>query len=411
MSTDHDVVVTGIGATTPIGRRRVGTWHAMLAGRSASCPHRAVGRKYELPVRIDAQLAVEPSEVLHRVGPSPGPVPAGRADRRPGGLGGRRRPRPRPGAARRHRRLRHRRCHHPARPGRHPGGVRATPGLAAHRADADAERSGRRVGLELGARAGVHSAASACATGAEAIALGAGHDPLRPGRRGGGRRHRGRASTRCRSPASPDAGHVDAQRRPGRASRPCDKGRDGFVLGEGAGIVVLERAEHAAARGARVYARLAGAGITSDAYDIAQPHAEGEGAIRAIAQGARRRRTRHAGHRARQRARHLDPGRATCGDRRAPRRRSATTRCCTATKSMTGHLLGAAGALESIATILAIRDSVVPADDQPRRPRTTRPITPAMSPRTRPATWHIPAALNNSFGFGGHNVALVVHRA
>ena len=195
---------------------------------------------------------------------------------------------------------------------------------------------------------------------------------------------------------------------PERASRPWDKGRDGFVLGEGAGVIVLERADHAAARGARIYARLAGAGITSDGYDIVQPHPEGAG--------------RHPGHR---RRRCDDAGLSTrptsCTSTRTPRRprsatwprstalrrRSVTTRCSTATKSMTGHLLGAAGALESIATILAIRDSVVPPtinlDDPDDELTSTWPAHKARH-------LDIPAALNNSFGFGGHNVALVFTR-
>ena len=193
---------------------------------------------------------------------------------------------------------------------------------------------------------------------------------------------------------------------PERASRPWDKGRDGFVLGEGAGVVVLERAEHAAARGARVYARLAGAGITSDAYDIVQPHPR-----------ARAR----PGHRqgARRRGRGRAPTSCTSTPT-PPRPRSATWRrssalraalgdhpVLTATKSMTGHLLGAAGALESIATILAIRDSVVPPTINLDDPDDGLDLDVAAH---KARHMEIPAALNNSFGFGGHNVALVFTR-
>src|SRR4051794_21850664 len=143
------------------------------------------------------------------------------------------------------------------------------------------------VGLELGAQAGVHTVASACATGAEAIALGL--DIIRAGRAdivvAGGTEAvihplpiAGFAAMRAMSTRNDE---------PERASRPWDKARDGFVLGEGAGALILERAEQAAARGAHVYARLAGAGITSDGYDIVQPHPEGLGAVRAIAKAIR----------------------------------------------------------------------------------------------------------------------------
>jgi hypothetical protein len=137
------------------------------------------------------------------------------------------------------------------------------------------------VGLDLGAKAGVHAMASACATGAEALALGL--DIIRSGRAdvvvAGGTESvihplplAGFASMRAMSTRNDE---------PQKASRPWDKARDGFVLGEGAAILVLERAEHAAARGARVYARLAGAGLTSDGFDIVQPEPDGTGAARA----------------------------------------------------------------------------------------------------------------------------------
>ena len=150
---------------------------------------------------------------------------------------------------------------------------------------------------------------------------------------------------------------------PERASRPYDKGRDGFVLGEGAGVLVLESAEHAAARGARVYAEVAGAGITSDGHHIAQPDPDGAGATRAIAVRARGRRcsrptTSCTSTRTRPR-----PRRATSPRRNAIRAAlgDATDHVAvSATKSMTGHLLGAAGAVESIATVLALHDRIAP---------------------------------------------------
>jgi 3-oxoacyl-[acyl-carrier-protein] synthase II len=263
------------------------------------------------------------------------------------------------------------------------------------------------IGLELGAKGGVHSVASACATGAEALSLGM--DIIRAGRAdvvmAGGTEAvihplpiAGFAAMRAMSTRNDE---------PEKASRPWDKGRDGFVLGEGAGALVLERADHAAARGATVYARLAGAGITSDGYDIVQPHPEGEGGIRAM-----RRALRDSGLSATDivhvnaHATSTPVGditevhgiRVALGDHPV----------LTSTKSMSGHLLGAAGALESIAAILAIRDSVVPPTinlDDPDDGLTLDVVA------HKARHMDIPAAMNNSFGFGGHNVALIFARA
>jgi 3-oxoacyl-[acyl-carrier-protein] synthase II len=263
------------------------------------------------------------------------------------------------------------------------------------------------VGLEYGAKAGVHAPTSACATGAEAIAWGL--DIIRSGRAdvviAGGTEAvihplpiAGFASMRAMSTRNDD---------PEKASRPWDKGRDGFVLGEGAGIIILESAEHAAARGARVHAVLAGAGMTSDGYDIVQPHPESEGGGRAMLAALRDAR--------------IDPieikhvnAHATStpvGDMAeivGIRRVLGDHPVMTATKSMSGHLLGAAGALESIATILAIRDSVVPPTINLDDPDDALTLDVAAH---KPRPLDIPAALNNSFGFGGHNVALVFVRA
>ncbi|MET7946532.1 beta-ketoacyl-ACP synthase II [Micromonospora sp. NPDC005324] len=406
--TRPDVVVTGLGATTPLGGDVASTWDAMLAGRSGVS---ALTQEWagQLPVRIAAQLAVEPSEVLDR-------VRLRRLDRSEAiaiiaaqqawadaGLAGSDLDGERLAVS----------------VGSGIGG--ATTLLAQ---DDILEASGPRrvsphtipmlmpngpaawVGLELGAKAGVHSVASACATGAEAIALGL--DIIRSGRAdvvvAGGTEAvihplpiAGFSSMRAMSTRNDD---------PERASRPWDRGRDGFVLGEGAGIVVLERAEHAAARGARVYARLAGAGITSDAYDIVQPHAEGEGAIRAIAKAiadadVAKRDIVHVNAHATSTpvGDMLEIGglHKALGDHPV----------LSATKSMTGHLLGAAGALESIATILAIRDSVVPPTINLDDPDPGLTLDVAAH---KARHMEIPAALNNAFGFGGHNVALVFAR-
>ncbi|MGW8646276.1 beta-ketoacyl-ACP synthase II [Micromonospora chalcea] len=403
-----DVVVTGLGATTPLGGDVASTWDAMLAGRSGVS---ALTQEWaaDLPVRIAAQLAVDPSEVLDRVKlrrldrseaiaiiaarqawadaglAEAGPDPERLAVSVGSGIGG------------------------------------ATTLLAQ---DDILEKSGPRrvsphtipmlmpngpaawVGLELGAKAGVHTVASACATGAEAIALGL--DIIRAGRAdvvvAGGTEAvihplpiAGFSSMRAMSTRNDE---------PERASRPWDSGRDGFVLGEGAGVVILERADHAAARGARVYARLAGAGITSDAYDIVQPHAEGEGAIRAIARAVA------DADVARTEIVHVNAHATSTpvGDMLeigALRQAVGDHPVLTATKSMTGHLLGAAGALESIATILAIRDGVIPPTINLDDPDEGLTLDVAAH---KARHMEIPAALNNAFGFGGHNVALVFTR-
>ncbi|QLQ37241.1 beta-ketoacyl-ACP synthase II [Micromonospora robiginosa] len=403
-----DVVVTGLGATTPLGGDVASTWDAMLAGRSGVS---ALTQEWaaQLPVRIAAQLAVDPAEVLDRVKlrrldrSQAIALIAAREAWADAGL---------------------------AEPGVDPerlavsvgSGIGGATTLLAQ--DDILEASGPRrvsphtvpmlmpngpaawVGLELGAKAGVHSVASACATGAEAIALGL--DIIRSGRAdvvvAGGTEAvihplpiAGFASMRAMSTRNDE---------PEKASRPWDKARDGFVLGEGAGLLVLERADHAAARGARVYARLAGAGITSDAYDMVQPHAEGEGAIRAIAKAVA------DSDVARTDIVHVNAHATSTpvGDMLeigALHQAIGDHPLLTATKSMTGHLLGAAGALESIATILAIRDGVVPPTINLDDPDDGLNLDVAAH---KARHLEIPAALNNAFGFGGHNVALVFTR-
>ncbi|MET7392703.1 beta-ketoacyl-ACP synthase II [Dactylosporangium sp. NPDC005572] len=402
-----EVVVTGIGATTPLGGDAASTWDAMLAGKSGVS---ALTQDWaaQLTVRIAAQLAVEPTEKIDR-------VQARRLDR-----------------------------------------SEMTAIIAAREAWADAgapevekerlavsvgtgiggaqtllnqddilEASGPRkvsphtvpmlmpngpaawVGLELGAQAGVHCVASACATGAEAIAHAL--DLIRLGRAdvvvAGGTEAvihplpiAGFASMRAMSIRNDD---------PEAASRPWDKGRDGFVLGEGAGIIVLERADHARARGARIYARLAGAGLTSDGYDIVQPHPEGAGAVRAIDFALR-----DAGI-AKSDVVHVNAHATSTpvGDLaeiKALHRALGDHPILTSTKSMTGHLLGAAGAVESIATILAIYHGVVPPTINLDEPDDELDLEVAAH---KARHLDIPAALNNSFGFGGHNAALVFARA
>ena len=263
------------------------------------------------------------------------------------------------------------------------------------------------VGLELGARAGVHCPVSACASGAEAIA--AALDLLRSGRADvvvtGG-------AEACVHPL-PLAGFAQMRAlstrhdEPEAASRPYDKGRDGFVLGEGAGVLVLETEEHARSRGARVHARVAGAGMAADAHHVTAPDPTGEGAARSIRLALRDAGVTPAD------VGHIDAHATSTplgdvaearalglalGDHRPP---------VTAPKSCTGHLLGAAGAVEAIAAVLALRDGVVPAV------RNLDDLDDDVAldvVRVVPREHRHDVALSTSFGFGGHDVSLVLTR-
>jgi 3-oxoacyl-[acyl-carrier-protein] synthase II len=192
------------------------------------------------------------------------------------------------------------------------------------------------------------------------------------------------------------------------ASRPYDRDRDGFVMGEGAGVVVLEELEHAKARGARIYAEIVGYGLTGDAYHITAPAEDGDGAFRCMSAALKR-----AG---------LSPsdvdyinahGTSTMADTielGAVERLvgdAASKVSMSSTKSSIGHLLGAAGAAEAIFSILAIRDNVAPATinlDNPER-ETAIDLVP-----NKPRKRNIDVALSNSFGFGGTNASLVFRR-
>lgn len=196
---------------------------------------------------------------------------------------------------------------------------------------------------------------------------------------------------------------------PTRASRPYDKDRDGFVMGEGAGVVVLEELEHARARGAHIYAEIVGYGMSGDAYHITSPSEDGDGAYRCMKAALKR-----AG---------LSPGdldyinahgtSTPLGDEielGAVLRllgNHAGNISMSSTKSSTGHLLGAAGAIEAIFSILAIRDQVAPPTINLDNPsvETTIDLVPH-KPRRR----KIDVALSNSFGFGGTNASLVMRR-
>ncbi|HKL64732.1 MAG TPA: beta-ketoacyl-ACP synthase II [Roseovarius sp.] len=193
---------------------------------------------------------------------------------------------------------------------------------------------------------------------------------------------------------------------PRSASRPYDADRDGFVMGEGAGVVVLEDYEHAKARGAKIYAEILGYGLSGDAYHITAPAEDGDGGLRAM-----RAALRNAG---------LEPGAvdyinahgtSTMADPIELRAvetllgEAAGQATLTSTKSATGHLLGAAGAIETIFSILAVRDQVAPPTINLDNPavETVLDLAPNAKRERR-----IDVALSNSFGFGGTNAALLV---
>lgn len=264
------------------------------------------------------------------------------------------------------------------------------------------------VGLEFGAKAGVHTPISACASGAEAVAWGA--RMIQDGRADivvcGGTEAAihpltisAFASMRALSTRNDD---------PAAASRPYDKSRDGFVMGEGAGMLVLESAEHAAARGAKVYALYGGVGMTSDGHDIAQPDPEGAGAVRAIHAALA-----DAGLTASD-ITHVNAHATSTplGDvaealaLRTALGTHANKVIVSGTKSMTGHLLGGAGAIESIFSVLAIHDRVAPPTINIHDMEEGLGIDVVNGTKRALPAGDI-AVLNNSFGFGGHDVAVI----
>lgn len=265
------------------------------------------------------------------------------------------------------------------------------------------------IELELGAKAGAHAPVSACATSAEAIAWGT--QMIRDNRAdvvvvGGTEAVINRlamaafAAMRAMSTRNDD---------PATASRPYDTGRDGFVMSEGAGALVLERLEHATARKAHIYAEIAGFGMTSDAHHIAAPDPEGAGAARAMLQAVT------SADAAITDVIHLNAHATSTplGDiaEAAAVRRAFGSHtdqiAVTAPKSSIGHTLGGAGAIESILTILSIVNKQIP--------RTinisdfdSRVDLDVVKDAHRPITASNILALNNSFGFGGHNVCVAI---
>ncbi|WP_282205646.1 beta-ketoacyl-ACP synthase II [Kitasatospora fiedleri] len=413
---NRTVVVTGIGAFTPLGGDAATFWEGLLAGKSGV---RALTEDWaaELPVRIAARVAVEPGEILPRPlarkldRSAQFALIAAREAWKDAGYQA------------------------PATDDANPlaperlGAVIAS-GIGGvttllDQYDVLKEQGVRKVsphtvpmlmpnspaanvGLEVGARAGVHTPVSACASGAEAI--GYAIEMIRTGRAdvvvAGG--------TEAAVHPLPIVAFSNMMAMsknnddPQHASRPYDKARDGFVLGEGAGVIVLESAEHAAARGARVYCEAVGQGLSSDAHHIAQPEPTGAGVARAIDDLFARNEldksevvhvNAHATSTPQGDTAEIKALRRTLGEH-------LDHVAISATKSMTGHLLGGAGGIETVATVLALYHRIAPPTvnvvdlDDDIDADIVRDEA-----RKLPVEGRI-AALNNSFGFGGHNVVL-----
>ena len=408
------VAITGLGMTTPLGGDVPSTWEAALDGRSGvrTLENDWVER-YGLEVSFAGQVAVRPEEVLTRpemkrmdpsaqmaiVATREAWADAGSPEVDPDRLG--------------------------AAVSSGIGGV----WTLLNAWDTLKEKGAARVlpltvpmlmpnspaayvELEIGARAGAHAPVSACASGAEAIATA--YRMIVDGRAdvvvAGGTE----AATHPVTLASFGAMQALSRRNddPAGASRPYDVTRDGFVMGEGSGILVLESEEYAKARGARIYAYLAGVGLTSDAYHIAAPEPNGRGQSRAMQLAL------EAGGLSTKNVAHINAHATSTvvGDMiearaiRALLGSHADRTLLSATKSMTGHLLGGAGAVESILVIKAIQDRKAPPTINITQPDPELEVDLVCDiPRAMPAGDIV--GINNSFGFGGHNCALAFTNA
>ncbi|MEU5592521.1 beta-ketoacyl-ACP synthase II [Streptomyces sp. NPDC020298] len=420
--TNRTVVVTGIGATTPLGGDVASFWEALIAGQSGVS---LLEQEWaaELPVKIAAQIAVEPGEIIPRpqarkldrsaqfaliaaqeawkdagftakAGAVTSDASASGASVNPDRLG--------------------------AVIASGIGGVTTL----LDQYDVLREKGVRRVsphtvpmlmpnspaanvGIELGARAGVHTPVSACASGAEAI--GYAIEMIRTGRAdvvvAGG--------TEAAIHPLPIAafGNMMAMSKnnddPQGASRPYDSGRDGFVLGEGAGVIVLESEEHAKARGARIYVEAVGQGISADSHHITQPEPSGNGIAHALQNLLDNSDLKpaevvhvnaHATSTPQGDVAEIKALRKVFGD-------DVDHMAISATKSMTGHLLGGAGGIETVASVLALTKRLAPPtiNLDELDPEVNADVVRG---EARPLPEGRIAALNDSFGFGGHNVVL-----
>ncbi len=405
---ERRVVITGLGALSPLGHDVASTWSALLQGKSG-VRHLPADWPADIPAKIAAPVATEPSELMDRVEmrkldrSEQFALIASREAWRDAGA---------PEVV-------NERLGVVIASG--IGGVLTL--LGAY--DVLKEKGARLVsphtvpmlmpngpaayvGIELGARAGVHTPVSACASGAEAV--GYAFEMIRNGRAdvvvAGG--------TEAAIHPLPMAGFANMKalstrnEDPERASRPYDQDRDGFVLGEGAGILVLELLEHAQSRNARIYGEIVGQGLSSDGFHIAAPDPEGTGATRAIKEAIASSGLSPAtivhlnAHATSTPAGDV----AEAGAIAQALGSDAAHVAISATKSMTGHLLGGAGALESIFAVLALHHRLAPPtiNIENLDEKITLDI---VRDEPRPLPSGKISALNNSFGFGGHNVALL----
>ncbi|MFC8304801.1 beta-ketoacyl-ACP synthase II [Specibacter sp. NPDC057265] len=405
------VVITGLGATTPIGGDVPTMWKNALKGVSGA--HTLTDEwveKYELPVHFAAKASTPATEVLSRVeakrmDPSTQfAVVAAREAWKDSGLED----------------IDHDRL-----------AVTFATGIGGVWTLLDAwdtlrDKGPRRVlpmtvpmlmpngpaaavSLDLGARAGAHTPVSACASGTEALHMGL--ELIRSGKADVVMAGGAEAAIHPMPLASFAAMQALSKRNdsPETASRPYDISRDGFVMGEGAGALVLEAEEHAIARGARIYGELAGTAVTADAYHITAPDPQGLGATRALKAALYDARALpedvvHVNAHATSTPVGDKPEytalKAALGDH-------VDKVCVSATKSQMGHLLGASGAVESVLTVLAVYHRLAPVtinlDNQdPEIPLDVVTGTPRALPEGEIM------ALNNSFGFGGHNAVVAV---
>lgn len=265
------------------------------------------------------------------------------------------------------------------------------------------------VSLDLGARAGAHTPVSACASGTEAMHLGL--DLIRAGKADVVMCGGAEAAIHPMPMASFAAMQALSKRNddPERASRPYDVDRDGFVMGEGAGALVLEAEEHALARGAHIYAELAGTSVTADAYHITAPDPDGLGATRALKAAM------FDGLIQPEDVVHVNAHATSTpvGDKpeytalRAALGNRLESVSVSATKSQMGHLLGASGAVESVLTVLAVQERKAPVTINLENQDPEIPLDVITgTPRDLPSGQIV--ALNNSFGFGGHNAVVAI---
>lgn len=406
------IVITGIGATSPLGGTAADTWSALLAGESgATTLEQAWVEETHLPVTFAAQARVSPTTVLERhetkrLDPSSQfALIAGREAWADAGS-----------------------------PGVEPGrlAVDWATGIGGVWTLLDAwdtlrERGPRRVlpmtvpmlmpngpaaaiGMDLHARAGIRTVVSACASSTESIANA--YDRLQQGLAdvviAGG----SEAAIHPLPIASFAAMQALSKRNddPSTASRPYDISRDGFVLGEGAAALVIETEEHAKARGAHIYAELLGGSVTSDAYHITAPDPEGSAAARAMLEAIR-----NAGGSISD-VSHIN-AHATSTPVGDIAEYNALRRVfgdlldgipVSATKASTGHLLGGAGAIEAFFTVKALSERLAPPTINLTEQDPEIPLDVVTSPRALPAGDLL--AISNSFGFGGHN-AVVAFRS